>query len=160
MEQMPALLAALRALAPAASPAALRRVLHALIDDEATPNVTTPPMHDATDGAAAALDSTDVLPRAAPPSLTERTMRPASPAKPAPRVRAPSKGSGSNEVRDWLVLRDRVKATAAAQGLDRPALATALGLAPATVHKAMGHRRPPSGPIMARMRHWLADAPR
>ena len=52
-----ALIAALQALAPAATPAALRRVLHALIDDEAIPDTATPPV--SSDGAAGRLlDST------------------------------------------------------------------------------------------------------
>ena len=54
-----ALIAALQALAPAATPAALRRVLHALIDDEAIPDTATPPV--SSDGAAGRLlDSPDV----------------------------------------------------------------------------------------------------
>lgn len=136
---------------------ALRRALTEILTP---PDMTTPPTRIAIDGAAAALDSTDVrLPEAAPPSLAGRTARPASATEPAPRKRAPSKGSNSSEVLAWLDLRERVKAEQARRGLDRAGLATVLGLSATTVHKALSHRTPPSVPIATKLRAFLADLP-
>ena len=148
-----ALIAALQALAPAATPAALRRVLHALIDDEAIPDTATPPV--SSDGAAGRLlDSPDV-PEAAPSRLAERTTRPPSRIHPARDPGAPSKGSNAD--RDWLRLREQVRTEQARRGLDRAELARVLGLAASTLGKTLNHRTAPSRPITDRLTRFVAD---
>ena len=150
MEQTAALIAALEALARAAPPESLRHVLHQLIDG---PNAATPPVE--ADGAA--LHSTDELPQAAPPELAARTTRPTSAPQAGPGSRAPSKGLDAGG--DWLSLREQVRTEQKRQGIDRAALAAELKLAPSTLGSALGKRDPPSGPIFAKLTHWLGDTP-
>ncbi len=158
-----ALLGALHTLA-AASPAVLKRAVHMLVDDHddlappltspayPAPDVTTPPTHGATGGAAEVF--LPIEPRAAPPTHTERTAR-RLPAKAAPPKQSPST-KGGNEVTAWMRLRVRVTAEQRRRGLDLDQLAAAIGYAASSTENALKKRSPPSEPMAAKFAAFAA----
>ena len=123
----------------ATSPARLQLILHQLVDDLG-PELPT---------GGKFTDAQPQIPDTTPPAFPD--LRSASASKAA---RAAAQSSGA-----WLVLRERVKAEQARRGLDRAGLAAALGLSDSTVKKALNHRTPPSVPIAAKLRAFVAAPP-
>ena len=77
----------------------------------------------------------------------------------APVRSAPTKPPAARlPAREWLALRKQVMTVAKRRGLDHSMLAVQLGLAPTTLKGTLGKRTPPSGPITARLRAFLAPA--
>ena len=145
----PALIEVIGTLLRAATPAALRRFVHQLVDevipDPHPPEPTTPPAHEAADGVVRGIISTHSK-AAAPHQPAGRGVRPASLRKPTP----PPATSANGRLPDiqWLELRDAVRTEQRRRGWDWSELANALRLSMPTVKK-----RPDPPRFRVRERH-------
>ena len=127
----------------------LRQTLAALLGAELPAYVAKQPAH--VPGKPQAIEIAG-LPRQSP----DTRMPPDIP-KAAPRKGRASNGPGAVLSPEWLELRQQVTVAMGQRQMDMARLAEATGFAVSTIEIAMTRRSPPSRPILAALRVWLAD---